>query len=231
VCTRACGFCGVGHGIPAKLEPAEPAQVADAAVSLGLSHVVVTSVSRDDLPDGGAAHYVATIRAIRDRSPQASVEVLVPDFGGRRESAGLVLAEQPEVFNHNVETIARFYPVARPQADYRRSLELLKTAAIQGTSIVKTGCMVGLGETEAEMKVLLEEVAAAAVKVVTIGQYMQPTRTNLPVAEYVSPETFVRYREWGEALGLQVQAGPLVRSSFGAQESYILASTVAAKPS
>ena len=224
VCTRACGFCGVGHGVPAGLDPGEPAQVADVAARLGLSHVVVTSVSRDDLPDGGAAHYAATLKGIRSRSPEASVEVLVPDFGGRRESVKLVLTERPEVFNHNVETIARLYPAARPQADYRRSLEVLRTAAGQGTSVVKTGCMVGLGETEAEMKALLEEVSAMGVNVITIGQYLQPTRANLAVAEYVSPETFGRYQGWGEAMGLQVHAAPLVRSSFEARESYLRAS-------
>jgi lipoic acid synthetase len=230
VCTRACGFCGVDHGMPGPLDPAEPGQVADAAARLRLRHVVVTSVSRDDLPDAGAAHYVATLRAVRSRSPEASVEVLVPDFGGRQESAQLVLGETPEVFNHNVETVARLYPVVRPQADYQRSLGVLRSAADRGTSVVKTGCMVGLGETEAEMRALFHEVAAIGVQVLTIGQYLQPTRANLPVVEYVAPDTFDCYREWGEALGLQVHAAPLVRSSFQARESYVQAGTRAANP-
>jgi lipoic acid synthetase len=220
VCTRDCGFCGVTSGEPGPLDAAEPEHVADAAARLGLGHVVVTSVTRDDLPDGGAAHYVATIRAIRARSPEATVEVLVPDFGGREESAELVLAERPEVFNHNLETVPRLYSSVRPQAEYARSLGLLRQAARRGTSLAKTGLMVGLGETEAEVQQLLEEAAGAGVSVVTIGQYLRPSARNLAVQEYVHPEVFERYRERGEVLGLQVQAGPFVRSSFHAGENY-----------
>ena len=220
VCTRDCGFCGVATGTPGELEPSEPERVADAAARLGLGHVVVTSVTRDDLADGGAAHYVATIRAIRTRLCEATVEVLVPDFSGQMESVELVLAEGPEVFNHNVETVSRLYGMVRPQADYGRSVGLLRYAAERATGLVKTGFMVGLGETEDEVQVLLEDVAGAGAAVVTIGQYLRPSKRNLPVAEYVRPEVFERYRERGEALGPQVHAAPFVRSSFQAGESF-----------
>lgn len=231
VCTRACGFCAVTHGVPGDLDPSEPEKVADAAAVLGLRHVVVTSVTRDDLPDGGAAHFVATIRAIRRRSPGASVEVLVPDFAGCRESARGVLAEAPEVFNHNMETIARLYPVVRPRADYARSVDLLRYAASVRSGVVKTGFMVGLGESEVELRCLLEEVAGAGVRVVTIGQYLRPNRDSLPVTEYIAPAFFDNYRELGEDLGLQVEAGPFVRSSFRARESFLRARKIAAFPS
>jgi lipoic acid synthetase len=231
VCTRACGFCAVGGGAPGELDLLEPEHVADAAVRLGLRHVVVTSVTRDDLTDGGAAHYVATIRAIRERLPEATIEVLVPDFAGRWESAELVLSEKPDVFNHNVETVPRLYQTVRPQAEYGRSLALLRRAASRGSGLVKTGCMVGLGETEGEVQILLEQVAETGVAMVTIGQYLRPSVHNLPVAEYVNPSVFERYREWGEALGLQVQAGPFVRSSFQAGESFAQALTRVGKDS
>ena len=220
VCTRDCGFCGIPTGIPSELDPSEPGRVAEAAARLGLGHVVVTSVTRDDVADGGAGHYVATIRAIRARLPRATLEVLVPDFAGRTESVELVLAERPEVFNHNVETVPRLYRTVRPQADYERSLDLLRHAAGRVTSLAKTGLMVGLGERENEVRVVLEDLLAAGVSVVTIGQYLRPSARNLPVAEYVTPGVFKRYREWGEALGLQVHAAPFVRSSFQAGESF-----------
>jgi lipoic acid synthetase len=224
-CTRSCGFCGVSGQAPGKLDPLEPEHVADASARLGLKHVVVTSVTRDDLADGGAAHYVATIRAIRGRLPEATVEVLVPDFAGRWENADLVLGEKPEVFNHNVETVPRLYPTVRPQADYVRSLALLQRAASRGASLVKTGCMVGLGEAETEVQALLGDIAKAGAMMVTIGQYLRPSGRNLRVAEYVDPAVFDDYREWGESLGLQVHAGPFVRSSFQAGESFVRALT------
>ncbi len=220
VCTRNCAFCGVKTGRPGALDEGEPARVGEAAARLGLRHVVVTSVTRDDLPDGGAAHYVATIRAIRTSVPGATVEVLTPDFVGRVESLDLVLAAKPEVFNHNLETVARLYSTVRPQAVYERSLAVLRRAAEYGSSIVKTGWMVGLGEREAEVRTLLEHVVDAGVELVTIGQYLRPSKGHLPVVEYVAPEVFDRYREWGEALGLQVHAAPFVRSSFQAGESF-----------
>jgi lipoic acid synthetase len=220
VCTRGCRFCGVGTGTPEELDPKEPEHVADAAASLGLAHVVITSVTRDDLPDGGAAHYVATMRAVRERLPQATVEVLVPDFGGSEASADMLLSEVPEVFNHNLETVPRLYGQVRPQAEYDRSLRLLRHAAKAGQSAVKTGLMAGVGETEAEVVGVLEDVVGAGVNIVTIGQYLRPTRDSLPVVEYVRPEVFQRYEMVGEALGLLVRAGPLVRSSFRAAETF-----------
>jgi len=220
VCTRDCGFCGVTSGRPPGLAGDEPRNIADAVARLELRHVVVTSVTRDDLADGGARHYVATIQAIRSRAPEITVEVLVPDFAGRMDNLDLVLAEAPEVFNHNIETVARLYPVVRPQAAYERSLAVLRRAVQGGRSLVKTGWMVGLGETGEEVEALLEEVAEIGVDMVTIGQYLRPSGRHLPVTEYVRPEVFVGFRERGEALGLQVHAAPFVRSSFQAGESF-----------
>jgi lipoic acid synthetase len=225
VCTRDCGFCGVSTGCPLGLEADEPQNVADAVARLELRHVVVTSVTRDDLDDGGAGHYVATMRAIRSRAPEVTVEVLVPDFAGRMEDLDLVLDEAPEVFNHNVETVPRLYGAVRPQAVYERSLAVLRRAAERNLSLVKTGLMVGLGETEDEVKALLEEVGEIGVDMVTIGQYLRPSGRHLPVTEYVRPEVFTSYRLWGEALGLQVHAAPFVRSSFQAGESFAQAKT------
>lgn len=229
VCTRDCGFCGVAAGRPAPLDPCEPMNVADAVSRLGLRHAVVTSVTRDDLEDGGAKHYVATIRAIRSKTPGVTVEVLVPDFAGRMEDLDLVLAEAPEVFNHNVETVPRLYGAVRPQAVYERSLCLLRRAALAGQSLVKTGWMVGLGETQEEVADLLRQVAETGVDMVTIGQYLRPSARHLPVVEYVRPEVFATYGEWGEALGLRVYAAPFVRSSFQAGESFAQARVRAGK--
>ena len=220
ICTRNCGFCGVTSSVPGPLDPDEPGQVADAVARLGLRHVVVTSVTRDDLPDGGAGHYVATIRAIRLALPAATIEVLVPDLGGVAEHVAQVLAEAPDVFNHNLETVPRLYPQVRPQAVYDRSLAVLRQAAEEGTSIVKTGVMVGLGEVAEEVRQVLADVRAAGVSVVTIGQYLRPSSGHLPVVEYVHPDTFAEYREFGESLELQVHSAPFVRSSFHAGESF-----------
>ncbi|MBU2604097.1 MAG: lipoyl synthase [Actinobacteria bacterium] len=218
VCTRDCGFCSVSGGLPGHLDPAEPAQVADAAAVLGLEHVVITSVTRDDLPDGGASHFAETIRAVRGRLPECTVEVLIPDLGGVRASIDAVLDAAPDVFNHNVETVPRLYARVRPQADYRRSLEVLEYAAERGGVVVKTGLMVGLGETEEEVRSFLADAAGAGVALVTIGQYLRPSRDHLPVTEYVPPRVFEQYRSAGEALGLLVESAPFVRSSYHAEE-------------
>jgi lipoyl synthase len=223
ICTRNCGFCGVTSSTPGQLDPDEPAHVADAVARLGLRHVVVTSVTRDDLPDGGAGHYVSTIRAVREAVPAATIEVLVPDFGGDREHVGRVLAERPDVFNHNLETVPRLYSEVRPQAVYGRSLAVLQQAASEGASIVKTGIMVGLGETAEEVHRVLADARAAGVDVVTIGQYLRPSSCHLPVVEYVHPDVFAGYGAWGEELGLQVHSAPFVRSSFHAGESFAAA--------
>jgi lipoic acid synthetase len=220
VCTRDCRFCAVGGGVPAALDPEEPRHVADAAARLNLSHIVVTSVTRDDLADGGAAHFAATIRAAREAVPGSSVEVLIPDFKGEESALHVVLAEQPDVVNHNVETVPRLYREVRPQADYGRSLDVLAACAASGSCVTKTGLMVGLGETRTEVREVLRNVADRGVDVVTIGQYLQPSSAHLPVREFVSPEVFSGYAQWGqETLGLIVESGPFVRSSFRAGES------------
>lgn len=217
-CTRACGFCSVPKGrVP--LDPAEPAHVASMAASLGLRYVVITSVNRDDLADGGSDHFAATVRSVRAALPQARVEVLTPDFCGDLEAVERVLDAGPHVFNHNIETVPRLYRRVRPQADYAQSLRVLAFASRHsGRALVKSGLMVGLGETEGEVQDLLSDLRASGVAVATIGQYLQPTRRNLPVASYIEPAQFERYREHGLALGFQmVFSGPLVRSSYMAE--------------
>ena len=223
VCTRDCGFCGVVSGRPGPLDRCEPAHVADAVARLGLRHVVITSVTRDDLPDGGAGHYVATIREVRERVAEATIEVLTPDFGGDVRHLDEVLDEAPEVFNHNLETVPRLYETVRPQAVFERSISVLRHAVERRTGLVKTGWMVGLGEKTGEVGSLLEAVAEAGVDVVTIGQYLRPSAKHIAVAEYVHTDVFESYRERGEALGLQVHAAPFVRSSFQAGESLVQA--------
>lgn len=222
-CTRSCGFCATScHAlspVPGPPEPAEPEAVARLAAGLGLRHVVVTSVTRDDLPDGGAAHFAATMRALRAALPEARLEVLVPDFRGDPDAASTVLAAGPDVFAHNLETVARLYPRVRPQALYERSLELLAFASRR--SLVKSGLMAGLGETPEEVEDALRDLRAAGVHIVTVGQYLQPTRRNLPVAEFIRPAQFDAWRNFGLALGFQaVFSGPLVRSSYLAEAVY-----------
>ena len=219
VCTRDCRFCAVSSGRPGPLDPAEPEEVAATAALLGLRHVVVTSVTRDDLPDGGAGHFAATIRALRQRLPHgATVEVLVPDFLGSHDALDMVLAEGPDVFNHNVETVSRLYPRVRPQADYRRSLGVLGHAARAG-GVVKSGAMVGLGESAEEVREVMSDLHAVGVQMLTLGQYLRPSPDHLPVVEYVSPDMFAGYRAAGGQLGLVVEAAPFVRSSYRAEES------------
>ena len=220
VCTRDCRFCAVTHGEPAPPDETEPGRVAEAAGRLGLRHVVVTSVTRDDLPDGGASHFAATVSAVRERLPEATVETLTPDFGGSRGALRTALAAAPDVFNHNVETVPRLYSEVRPQADYERSLRVLAWArAMGGGAPTKSGFMVGLGETEDEVGALLRDLRSAGVEAVTVGQYLQPTRRHLPVAEYVRPAVFQEYERAARAMGFRhVLAGPLVRSSYHAED-------------
>lgn len=221
VCSRHCAFCSVSAGRPEPLDAiaGEPEQVADAAAELGLNYVVVTMVARDDLPDGAASHVAATIRALRARLPEAKVEVLTSDLGGSDEALGVVLDASPDVFNHNVETVRRLSPRVRSRSDHDRSLRVLGRAAeLAPDLLVKSGLMVGLGETVEEVHELLSELRGHGVRAVTIGQYLQPTRRNLPVAEYVLPEQFDAYRAYGESLGFDaVFAGPFVRSSYMAE--------------
>lgn len=227
VCTRSCGFCAIGRSpaLPTAVDADEPRRVAAAARRLGLSHVVVTSVTRDDLSDAGAAQYAATVRAIREALPAAGIEVLVPDFGGAPDALSVVLATRPDVLNHNLEMVPRLYGEVRPGADYGRSLELLGAAARRKGApaspvLVKTGLMLGLGETADEVAAVLGDCAAAGVDVVTVGQYLCPHDGCLPVARYVPPDEFAALVPLGERLGVRVVAGPLVRSSYRAAETF-----------
>jgi len=220
VCTRGCGFCSVPKGSPEKreftLDAGEPRRVALMAAQMELRHVVITSVNRDDLPDGGSHHFAETVRQVRKELPGARVEVLTPDFCGDLEAVARVLDTGCHVFNHNLETVARLYRRVRPQADYRQSLRVLEFARRRRKDVLtKSGLMVGLGEEHAEVEDLLGDLRRAGVEIVTIGQYLEPTRRNLPVAEYVPPERFDSYRRYGLALGFrEVFSGPLVRSSY-----------------
>lgn len=218
-CTRGCGFCAVPKSkrLP-PLDPGEPAHVAHMAASMRLRHVVITSVNRDDLADGGSAHFAETVRQVRKAAPEARIEVLTPDFCGDLEATARVLDAAPDVFNHNMETVERLYRRVRPQADYRRSLAVLEFAHGRSQALTKSGLMVGLGETPEEVESLLRDLRGAGVEVATIGQYLQPTRRNLPVAEYVAPQQFEAYRDLGLSLGFKmVFSGPLVRSSYMAE--------------
>jgi lipoic acid synthetase len=221
VCSRSCGFCAVktGRGAPLESLAEEPEQVAEAAAQLGLRYVVITSVNRDELDDGGAGHFARTILAVRGRLPDSKIEVLTPDFRGSRGALETVLDAAPDTFNHNLETVPRLYKTVRPQADYRQSLDVLKNAKTFAPRILtKSGFMAGLGETRDEVFRMLGDLRAQSVDVVTIGQYLQPTARHLPVVEYVYPEVFDEYRAYGERLGfLAVFSGPLVRSSFMAE--------------
>jgi len=222
-CTRGCGFCSVPKFNPARrsmpLDPAEPASVAQMAAGMQLRHVVITSVNRDDLEDGGSAHFAETVRQVRRALPEARVEVLTPDFRGDLAAVARVLDAGPHVYNHNMETAPRLYSRVRPQAGYRQSLAVLEFARSYSAALIKSGFMVGLGETEEEVRGLLRDLHAAGVEAATIGQYLQPTRRNLPVAEFVEPAQFERYREYGLSLGFKmVFSGPLVRSSYMADE-------------
>ena len=233
ICTRACGFCDIANGVPTFDDPEEPRKVADAVRTMGLRWAVLTSVDRDDLEDGGAAHFAETIRAIRAVDPSIGVEVLTPDFRGRRASIETVAGARPDVFNHNVETVPRLYARVRRGARLDRSLELLRTVkALAPDMPTKSGFMVGLGETFDECVELMGRMRASEVDIVTIGQYLRPSRENLPVVEYVHPSVFDRLRREGEAMGFRhVFAGPFVRSSYRAEEAAAAAADEAsAKP-
>jgi len=218
VCTRACGFCNVTSGRPGPPDPGEPDRVAAAAAKLGLKHVVITSVTRDDLPDGGAAQFAAAIRAVRRELPSATLEVLIPDFQGDAQALDTVLEAAPEVLNHNLETVPELYSTVRPQAVYRRSLELLGRVKASGLAVkAKSGLMLGLGETREQLARTLADLAGRGCDMVTVGQYLRPSRRNLPVARYVPPEEFQEVAELGRRLGIPLMyCGPLVRSSHDA---------------
>jgi lipoyl synthase len=220
LCTRGCGFCSVPKGSPAKqdmrLDTEEPANIARMASAMALRYVVITSVNRDDLEDGGSRHFAETVRRVRAALPEARVEVLTPDFCGDADAVARVLEAGPHVFNHNMETAPRLYGRVRPQANYRQSLDVLRLARrLRPDVLTKSGFMVGLGETSDEVHALLRDLRAADVDVATIGQYLQPTRRNLPVAAYIEPAHFDAWRDYGLSIGFRmVFSGPLVRSSY-----------------
>jgi lipoic acid synthetase len=221
LCTRRCGFCAVPKGKPAgEVDWAEPERVAEAAAGMELKYVVVTSVDRDDLQDGGATIFACTIGALRQRLPASQVEVLIPDFRGSDEALEIVLRGRPDILNHNIETVPRLYPVARRGSRYERSLRLLRhSREIAPTIPTKSGLMVGLGETFEELSAVLADLAAVGVDIVTIGQYLRPSGEQLPVARFYSPEEFAALKQCGERAGIpHVESGPLVRSSYHAYE-------------
>ncbi len=217
-CTRNCRFCAVPSGAPAPLDEQEPTRVADAVAQLGLRHAVITSVTRDDVPDGGARVFAETIVAIRERSPGTTVEVLIPDLQGDEGALDVVFEARPEILNHNLETVRRLYPAVRPQANYGRSLAVLERAADSGL-VAKSGIMVGVGETKEEVAVLMEDLVAAGCSILTIGQYLQPTPAHHPIDRFWHPDEFAELKALGESAGLKhVESGPLVRSSYHAAE-------------
>lgn len=227
VCTRKCAFCAVGSNplstlILADVDPDEPDQIADAASEMGLKYVVITSVTRDDLPDGGADHFAAVIRTLRNLMPEIKIEVLTPDFKGNTDALRSVLEARPNVFNHNMETVERLYQAIRPQADYRRSLDVLrKVKQINPDIRTKSGLMLGLGETINEVTDLLSDLRGTGCDTLTIGQYLRPTKKNHPVVEYIIPRVFDDIKEKAMELGFcSVSSGPLVRSSMNAEGMY-----------
>ena len=223
-CTRHCGFCAVNKGRPEPLDPEEPRHVAEAVRHLNLAHAVITSVNRDDLADGGAAHWAETIREVRRLNPECRVEVLIPDFNGDEAALDAVLDAAPDVLNHNTETIARLYRRVRPDAKYEQTLTLLARAARRRDSerrgmLTKSGIMVGLGETFEEVVGLMKDLRAVSCDIMTIGQYLQPHKRRLPVERYVTPAEFARWREIGMSLGFRhVESSPLTRSSYHARQ-------------
>jgi lipoic acid synthetase len=226
VCTRNCTFCGVKHGTPEVPDPQEPDHIVQAVARLGLRYVVVTSVTRDDLPNGGAAQFARTISAIHEYDRNIAVEVLIPDFQGSASALQTVIDASPAVLNHNIETVPRLYAEVRPQAKYQRSLDLLKQAKLlDNSAFTKSGLMLGLGESREEVIEVMENLREAGCDLLTIGQYLQPSLEHHQLVRYIHPEEFEEYRTMGEKLGfVSVVSGPLVRSSFHAAETYISAS-------
>lgn len=219
ICTRSCKFCNTPTGRPLPLDPQEPTHVAESVRLMKLSHAVVTSVDRDDLPDLGASHWAQTIREIRRLNPDTTLEVLIPDFQGRGELVEQVIEARPDIISHNMETVRRLSPLVRSAARYDTSLDVIRQIAASGIT-AKSGIMVGLGETPAEVEEVMDDLRAAGCQIMTIGQYLQPSHRHYPVAEYVTPAQFKRYEETGLAKGFtQVESGPLVRSSYHAEKS------------
>lgn len=217
-CTRSCGFCNVKLGIPNKLDLEEPKRVAESVQELDLRHVVITSVNRDELEDGGASIFSETVRLIRQNMPETTIEILIPDFKGSEASYDIIMQNPPDILNHNLETVPRLYPVVRPQAKYQRSLELIGWFKQKGLK-TKSGIMVGIGENQDEILSLMQDLVAAGCNILTIGQYLQPTKVHLPVDRFVSPDEFSFYKVEGLKMGFKiVESSPLVRSSYHADE-------------
>ena len=218
ICTRSCKFCNTQTGRPLPLDPDEPTHVAESIALMKLSHAVITSVDRDDLPDLGAAHWAQTIREIKRLNPETTTEVLIPDFQGRKELVDQVIKACPEIISHNMETVKRISPQVRSAANYHNSLEVIRQIAESGIT-AKSGIMVGLGETPAEVEELMDDLISVGCKILTIGQYLQPTHKHFPVAAYITPEQFAVYKETGLKKGFeQVESAPLVRSSYHAEK-------------
>lgn len=222
ICTRRCHYCSVETGRPLPVDPEEPRRVAEAVGALGLRHAVITSVNRDELPDGGAGVFADTIRDIRRLTPACTIEVLIPDFEGNDAALAAVCAEKPEILNHNIETVRRLFPSLRPQGKYQRSIELLRTAKQHHGMNTKSGLILGMGETLDEARDVMRDLRAVACDILTIGQYLQPTRAHLPVARFYDPSEFAMLKEEGLKMGFRhVESGPLVRSSYHAEEQVI----------
>lgn len=220
-CTRNCRFCSVNHHKPEKVDPAEAERVAEAVEKLNLRHAVITSVTRDDLEDGGAEQFVKVIRAIKERTPEVSVEVLTPDFNEYQPAIEKIIKAKPEIFNHNIETVPSLYDQVRPQANYEQSLRVLNKVAEAEDILIKSGMMLGLGESEAELFEVWKDLLEAGVQILTMGQYLQPTQENIEVAEYIRPEKFAELKEKALTAGFEaVSSGPHVRSSYLAEEIY-----------
>jgi lipoic acid synthetase len=222
VCTRACGFCNIKSGCPAGLDPAEPSRITEAVKALSLKYVVITSVTRDDIPDGGASHFALVINAIKEALPDTKVEILVPDFKGDVAAIQSVVTARPDVFAHNIEVVRKLHRrVKKPPSDYDTSLGVLRAVKeMHNEAVTKTGLIVGVGESDSDIFETIDEVAAHDIDILTIGQYLTPTTYHYPIARYVTIEEFSTYAKYGEELGINVIAGPLVRSSYNALEAY-----------
>ena len=228
-CTRSCGFCDVRGGLPEVPDPGEPARIAEAIKRLGLNYVVITSVTRDDLKDGGASHFAETVREIRKLSPKTKIETLIPDFGGSQKALDLVIGAAPDVISHNMETVRALYEKVRPQADYDRSLEVIRHVSEKGTGIVpengtgiksKSGFMMGVGETNEQVLELMDDLRDAGCSILTIGQYLRPSKENIPVEKYIEPEIFDYWADIAREKGFEfVASAPFVRSSYHAEEA------------